>query len=81
MINSLIELKEPLLRAMEDATGSKTLTLRITDVEWDMLEKLQDTLKPVLDVTRTPRRRQVRNVVRAHPCLETTQECHDDERL
>ncbi|KAH9368751.1 hypothetical protein HPB48_004770 [Haemaphysalis longicornis] len=51
MINSLIELKEPLRRAMEDATGSKTLTPHITGVEWDMLEQLRDTLKPLFDVT------------------------------
>ncbi|KAH9369718.1 hypothetical protein HPB48_007685 [Haemaphysalis longicornis] len=51
MIKSLIELKEPLRRAMEDATGSKTLTPHTTDVEWDMLQQLRDTLKPLLDVT------------------------------
>ncbi|KAH9374227.1 hypothetical protein HPB48_013712 [Haemaphysalis longicornis] len=51
MINSLIELKEPLRRAMEDATDSKTLTPHITGAEWDWLEQLRDTLKPLLDVT------------------------------
>ncbi|KAH9367867.1 hypothetical protein HPB48_021291 [Haemaphysalis longicornis] len=42
MINSLIELKEPLHRAMEHATGRKTLTPHITDAEWDILEHLRD---------------------------------------
>ncbi|KAH9360836.1 hypothetical protein HPB48_009370 [Haemaphysalis longicornis] len=51
MISSLIELKEPLRGAMEDATGSKTITPHIPDVEWDMLEQLRDTLKPLLGVT------------------------------
>lgn len=52
MINSLIELNEPLRRAMEDATCSKTLTPHITDAEWDVLEQLWDALKPLLDVTK-----------------------------
>lgn len=51
MINSIIELKEPLRRTLEDADVSKALTPRITGVEWDMLEQLRDTLKPLLDVT------------------------------
>lgn len=34
---------------MEDHSGTKPPSL--TDVVWDILEKLQDTLKPLLDVT------------------------------
>ncbi|KAH9377787.1 hypothetical protein HPB48_020264 [Haemaphysalis longicornis] len=50
MINSLIGLRNP-YAVPWSATGSKTNTPHITDVEWGMFEQLRDTLKPLLDVT------------------------------
>ncbi|KAG0412864.1 hypothetical protein HPB47_009985 [Ixodes persulcatus] len=50
MINSLQELKEPLHRAMEDDSASKATVLRLTDVDWDMLEQLREAFTPLLGV-------------------------------
>ncbi|KAG0410623.1 hypothetical protein HPB47_012252 [Ixodes persulcatus] len=51
MITSLLEMKEPLRRSMEDSSTIRSSIPRLTDVDWDMLEQLREALKPLLDIT------------------------------
>lgn len=51
MISSMLELKEPLRRSMEDSSTIRSSIPLLTDVDWDMLEQLREVLKPLLDIT------------------------------